>query len=1101
MAERDFTHLTPDEKINGIKASKLPDHIRSKYHGEDVREAIAQSTELTIQLGINMGLSPDDALSWARKLQETVSQSEFDSWVSTLLDGGPSIFMNTLNELKTKYPNGASGVALVRETDPAKIYVWNGTAWEDFGDYQGIAINDNTVTTSKIVNGAVTHEKVSFIHTPHDYANPDNYTSLHLTNNYYKETGVLTPLNGAHSIVISAGQYDVIRFYFNQGFDVYFTEWDAANTFLNGKRLRYTNESGALSYIVSNSNTDYVLVNVAYAYIDQITVTKNEKNNRFPLQNEIKLNGQNIIDESISADKTDFVKSPTNLFDKARATNAGYYFADGSYRTDLSYMLFSTETIPAVKGDVMYFKAIIDNITRHITEFNENGDYLTGDVFSSSFNPAGTIATYKVKNENAVGIKVNVHVDEVDDFIITKNQNPNSMSLDENVNVNTITPIEPYQATFMEDNIVGRFNMVDGSILGDGTFGAGSATKFTRSENKIPIETNTNYVIETRSDLAFKIYGYDVNGAFVPGEHFSNKRSGDIINFKNATVKTVMITTSTDANGIPSTQISPNMHVVLKNYDKKQYVKSDFIQDGGISNKHISQDAIEPYHTTFMDSGYVATFQMIEGSIVGDGTTSGSNLSDNIRSKTKIPIETGVSYTIKTTSPLAFKIYGYDLDGVYITGQHFTSKRSGDLFTFTNDGVKTIGITTAGGDTFPDSQISPNIKVDLYKASVKPQIKSEYLPPISISGATFDFPKTDVFTAKSDFGSRYFRIPFGVTTKHGTLIAGADIRMTGGGDFGDNRIGVARSTDGGTTWIDKKQVINNTFIGDYPRAMDGLALYDSVNDEVYIFGCKLTDASAWYADGASKEGWDFVYVKSTDDGVTWSSETSLKSLIDIYPERDRFLTGVGRGTQMANGTLVVPIQYSTAGVIKSGIIYSQDSGATWLMSAGEIPDKSSENNVVETTAGILLMNARGFNQGKKRVIYKTTDLGATWIPMPSNDLSNEGSIYQGGDCMGSMINYTSASGKPHILFSVPFDKTGTRSNTTLFKSADGGETFKPISTIFYGNFDQTFYNGYTNLLDLNGRLFILMENNGTIELWEISSLTPLVNYEPNMLPK
>ena len=150
MAERDFTHLTPDEKINGIKASKLPDHIRSKYHGEDVREAIAQSTELSIQLGINMGLSPDDAISWARKLQESVSQSEFDSWVSTLLDGGPSIFMNTLNELKAAYPNGAAGVALVRETDPAKIYVWNGTAWEDFGDYQGIEIKDGTITLDKL---------------------------------------------------------------------------------------------------------------------------------------------------------------------------------------------------------------------------------------------------------------------------------------------------------------------------------------------------------------------------------------------------------------------------------------------------------------------------------------------------------------------------------------------------------------------------------------------------------------------------------------------------------------------------------------------------------------------------------------------------------------------------------------------------------------------------------------------------------------------------------------------------------------------------------------------------------------------------------------
>ena len=141
MAGTDFSHLTTDELIKGIKALDLPDYIRSKAYGVDVRETLAQMTEMTIQLGVNMGLSPDDALKWARKLQESVSQSEFDSWVATLLDGGPSIFMNTLSELQTAYPNGASGVALVRETDPAKIYVWNGSAWEDFGDYSGLADN------------------------------------------------------------------------------------------------------------------------------------------------------------------------------------------------------------------------------------------------------------------------------------------------------------------------------------------------------------------------------------------------------------------------------------------------------------------------------------------------------------------------------------------------------------------------------------------------------------------------------------------------------------------------------------------------------------------------------------------------------------------------------------------------------------------------------------------------------------------------------------------------------------------------------------------------------------------------------------------------
>lgn len=145
----DLTGLTQDEITHGIKSSKLPDYIRYKQYLTDTNEALAQLAEMIIQFAVNLGLDPDQTMDWARKLQQAVPQSEFDSWIATLLDGGPSIFVNTLSELQAKYPNGAAGVALVRETDPAKIYVWNGTVWEDFGNYQGIELKNNTVSEQK----------------------------------------------------------------------------------------------------------------------------------------------------------------------------------------------------------------------------------------------------------------------------------------------------------------------------------------------------------------------------------------------------------------------------------------------------------------------------------------------------------------------------------------------------------------------------------------------------------------------------------------------------------------------------------------------------------------------------------------------------------------------------------------------------------------------------------------------------------------------------------------------------------------------------------------------------------------------------------------
>ncbi|MFV8804768.1 SGNH/GDSL hydrolase family protein [Aerococcus urinaeequi] len=190
----DLTGLTQDEITHGIKSSKLPDYIRYKQYLADTNEALAQLAEMIIQFAVNLGLDPDQTMDWARKLQQALPQSEFDSWVATLLDGGPSIFMNTLGELQAKYPNGAAGVALVRETDPAKIYVWNGTAWEDFGDFQGIEIKDGTITSSKIADGVINRSKINYyvgklknIFTIDGYQ-PDSY--------YVYNSGAVSSLSG-----------------------------------------------------------------------------------------------------------------------------------------------------------------------------------------------------------------------------------------------------------------------------------------------------------------------------------------------------------------------------------------------------------------------------------------------------------------------------------------------------------------------------------------------------------------------------------------------------------------------------------------------------------------------------------------------------------------------------------------------------------------------------------------------------------------------------------------------------------------------------------------------------------------------------------------
>ena len=76
MAGTDFSHLTDDELINGIKALNIPDYIRSKSYGIDVRETLAQMTEMLMQLAINQGMSPQEAQDFLARFNNKINKGE-----------------------------------------------------------------------------------------------------------------------------------------------------------------------------------------------------------------------------------------------------------------------------------------------------------------------------------------------------------------------------------------------------------------------------------------------------------------------------------------------------------------------------------------------------------------------------------------------------------------------------------------------------------------------------------------------------------------------------------------------------------------------------------------------------------------------------------------------------------------------------------------------------------------------------------------------------------------------------------------------------------------------------------------------------------------
>ena len=207
MAGTDFSHLTNDELIKGIKALDLPDYIRSKAYGIDVRETLAQMTEMTIQLGVNMGLSPDDALAWARKLQDITAQlahkaskEELNALGKIELKG----VYSTLNDLKAEFPEGGTGLFLVQSD--GFTYRWNESNWVQVAQFQSDGLAENSVNKEHIKGFEVEGNL---------YTYPDDYEA----NTYYEISGRKDPIAdwGSTTLPIDGSKYSKVSLWLPHG--------------------------------------------------------------------------------------------------------------------------------------------------------------------------------------------------------------------------------------------------------------------------------------------------------------------------------------------------------------------------------------------------------------------------------------------------------------------------------------------------------------------------------------------------------------------------------------------------------------------------------------------------------------------------------------------------------------------------------------------------------------------------------------------------------------------------------------------------------------------------------------------------------------------
>jgi sialidase-1 len=334
----------------------------------------------------------------------------------------------------------------------------------------------------------------------------------------------------------------------------------------------------------------------------------------------------------------------------------------------------------------------------------------------------------------------------------------------------------------------------------------------------------------------------------------------------------------------------------------------------------------------------------------------------------------------------------------------------------------------------------------------------------------FAFRPAMVVRAAEQDNCDTYRIPGLITTDKGTLIAVYDNRYNNSKDLQEDiDIGMSRSTDGGQTWEPMKVIMDMGEWGGLPQELNGIGdpsvLYDPINHTIWVAAVWMNgfdkNQMGWWASKPGitpEETGQFMLVKSTDDGLTWSEPINITEQIKD-PTWQYLLQGPGKGIALADGTLVFPAQFKAdlgEKAIDGGpytphstLIYSKDGGETWTIGTGA-KTNTTEAQVVELSDGSLMLNMRDDRNRKDksetngRAVAITKDLGKTWVIHPSSN-----SALQEPNCMASLIATDLTLGgadKEVLFFSNPNNKN-QRTNMTIKASLDEGMTWPEAAQV------------------------------------------------------
>lgn len=334
------------------------------------------------------------------------------------------------------------------------------------------------------------------------------------------------------------------------------------------------------------------------------------------------------------------------------------------------------------------------------------------------------------------------------------------------------------------------------------------------------------------------------------------------------------------------------------------------------------------------------------------------------------------------------------------------------------------------------------------------------------------------------------RIPALAMTTKGTLLAFCEARVNNAGDWADIDMIMRRSTDGGKTWGD-----NVVIAGREPKRPTSNCTPIVDRDGKTIHVLYQRNYSNCY------------YVRSTDDGKTWSAPTEITYAFEQFrPEYNWkvLAPGPGHAIQLQHGAhrgrLVVPVWLCEPNKAIPGgdhrpscvaTIVSDDAGKTWKRGAiiantsAEIKNPS-EHVALEMADGRVMVNIRTESAPHQRMIAYSPDGATNWTkPVFDDELFDP-------VCMASLVRVSSPDkgGKNRILFVNPDSQSDPeflnkrnesrkRQNLTAKMSYDDGQTWPVKKVLEPGKA------GYSDLaVGPDGLIYCLYETNeGEKETW------------------